>query len=215
MAVNLYSILDEVNAQILSFSQNDFLAKSSALIDSTLQSINFSEYGDVDLHCEANLILLSKKKNDLIKLALLSWVVPKNLGFYLRLALEQAVKYNNDLLEVGFIIQSKENSKIWLADRCQQLTGNQIFGNFLNATDWSEDRLSRLFKIKKVRNHRRANDPKFEKRIIGVGYKDKGTLPKSTSVGMKDLMLTSVQNQIEENRDINETLILFFEGFMH
>jgi hypothetical protein len=213
MSSNTHSILANVEKHIKLFAQNEFLAKSSAFIDSTLCSVNYG-FGDVDVHYELKLSLKDKSKESLIRLALISWYVPRTLGYYLRLSIDEATKNNSDLIEPRFIIESREKASIWLSSLCERRTANQIFGNFLNKLEWSNKFFANSFKVKKVRNHKRSNDPKYEKRYIGVGYKDKGTLPKETSVSNKDMQLTLVQNEIEYSRECTETLQSFFEGFL-
>jgi hypothetical protein len=214
MTVQLYSILNEVETFLQTSAQNEFLAKSSVFIASTLYSVNYSDYGDVDLHYEPKVVLRDKSKNKLIRLAIMSWYVPEELGYYLRLAIDPIIRYNSDFIEVDFICQSKMKCRIWLSEYCSKHNGNQIFGNFLDKNNWSEKFFESLIKLKRLRNHKRINDRKPEKRYIGVGYKDKGTLPKESSVKNSEMMLTSLQNQIEENRDISDSLKLIFEGFL-
>jgi hypothetical protein len=205
------SIFDEVQKRFQQIARNDFLAKSTVSISSTLQSINWN--GDLDQHYDLSLNILNKKKDNLIRLSLLSYYVPKELGFYLKLALEEIVK--NPCIEnseIRFILKSEQNKDLWLQSFLGSKTGNQIFGNFFNNNDWIETFKS--LRIKKKRNHKLKSDYVPEKRTIGVGYRDKGTLPKSTSPGsLRDLTLTSLQNKIYENRDKTDDLDKILEGF--
>lgn len=206
-----YSIFEECQKKLQQIAdRNNFLAEDSVFITSTLESVYQNK--DRDLHYDLKLIILNKKKDNLIRLALLSYYVPKNLSFYLKLQLEEICAQRIELQDVKFILSSEVNKNLWLENLTERLTGNQIFGNFFNNKEWIETLKS--YKIKKIRNHKRPSDPKPIKRTIGVGYKDKGTLPKSTSPGsLKQLSLTSVQNKIEQNRQAADDLYKVLEGF--
>lgn len=205
-----YSIFDEVQKKLRKFSDEKFLAKSSVLITSTLQSINW--VGEIDKHYEPKLIIKDKSRLNLLRLSILSYYVDKNLGYYLRDAIERLSEHRIELADVRFILQSEINKNLWLEDYIATHNGNQVFGNFLDKNEWLRTILS--FSVKKVRNHKLSSDKPAPKRTIGVGYRDKGTLPKSTSPGsLSQLSLTSVQNRIEENRQAAEDLEKILEGF--
>lgn len=214
MTVNLYSVLSEAEKKFLEFSSNEFLAKSSALIDSTLSTLNF--YGDIDRHYECKVVLHDCKKSTLEKLLCLSWFVPKNLGWFLRMAIHDKIQNNIDLVDLEFPLKSKSCFNVWISERISRRGTNWFFGNYLNKNDWESflKNLKTYFSVKRTRNHKRYNDITPEKRVIGVGYKDKGTLPKDSRGGIKNFMLTSVQNEIEESRDICESTRYLIEGFL-
>lgn len=213
--VNLDSVLKVAEQRLLEYSSNEFLAKSSALIDSTLQSI-YPRFGDVDLHYECQVVLIKKDKQSLEKLLVLSHYVEKNLGFYLRMAIHDQIRNNKDFVDLEFPLKSKNHFKIWICERIVQRGAHWFFGNYMNEKDWNSflDELKYLYKIKLRRNHKRYNDSTPEKRTIGVGYKDKGTLPKDSRGGIRNFMLTTVQNEIENSRDICETTRYLIEGFL-
>lgn len=216
MNINLYSILNEAEKKFRSFACNEFLAKSSALIDSTLQTINFSRWGDVDRHSEIKVILNDVSKTTLVKLLVLSYYVPENLGWFIRSAIHDEIHNNIDFVELEFPLTSKNHFMIWISDRIQRRGPHWFFGNFCNEKDWNlfPENGPKAIRLKIRRNHKRYNDTLPEKRTIGVGYKDKGTLPKDARGGMKNFILTSVQNEIELNRDICETTRYLIEGFL-
>lgn len=213
MSKNLYSILKNVEQVLNQYAKNEFWAKSTASIDSTLETIYW--YNDFDRHCEIKILLkLNIKRTELIRLAILSYYVPKTLGTYLRLAISQKVQNNIDLMEVQYIITSKDYMLLWLSDQCQTLTGNQIFGNMLNKNDWSEKSVSSLFKLRKIRNHKTYKDHCPAKRTIGVGYRDKGTLSKTHIVPIVRKPINITQTEIEDRRAQADTLTKMLEGFL-
>jgi hypothetical protein len=210
--------MNEAEKNFYRYSQeNEFLAKSSALIDSTLSTIFRKNFGNIDMHYEVKIVLSDKRKQYLEKLLILSYYVDKNLGWYLRSAIHDEIKNNIDLVDLEFPLTSKNQMRLWLSERIAQHGTNWFFGNFLNKKDWKEflNQLPSLMSIKRRRNHKRYSDTVPEKRTIGVGYKDKGTSPKLASPGSnKQFMLNSVHNELERNRDICETTRHLIEGFL-
>jgi len=210
MSNSFYSIFDKVQLTLRRFSEEDFLAKSSVLISSTLESINWK--GELDKHYEPKLIIKDKSRLNLLRLSILSYYVEKNLGYYLRTSLLDITANKIELSDVRFILKSEVNKNLWINDYIETHNGHQVFGNFLDKNEWL--RAIKSFSVKKVRNHKLSSDKPAPKRTIGVGYRDKGTLPKSTSPGsLSQLSLTSVQNRIEEGRQASEDLDKILEGF--
>lgn len=212
MTVFDYSIFESTIQKILSESTSrKNLAKSTVLITSSLSSLDWN--GDeVDGHFDTKIILLNKKKDNLIKLALLSYEINENLGFYLRQAIDAVCAQRPEYQDVKFIITNKINRNLWLNQHFAGLTGHQIFGNFFNKNQWNEVLAS--FKVKKLRNHSRPTDTKPTKRTIGVGYRDKGTLPIYHGVGSyQNFSDSSKQVEIEQNREKADDLYKILEGF--
>lgn len=206
-----YSIFDEVQKALSRFSREEILAKRSASIASTLESINWVD-GEIDKHCEPKIIIKDKSKLNLLRLSILSYFVDNNISYYLKLALLEISQNKLELSDIRFILKSKRSLDLWLSDYIATKTGNQVFGNFLDKNEWL--RAINSFSVKINRNHKLPKDHQPEKRTIGVGYRDKGTLPDSTSPGsLKDLCLTSLQNEIEESRQAAEDLTSLLEGF--
>jgi hypothetical protein len=55
---------------------------------------------------------------------------------------------------------------------------------------------------------------KAPKPFIGVGYKDKNSRPLDMRGSLYNFMLTSIQRNVEELRDLEESLVLITEGFL-
>lgn len=214
MSVNLYSVVEEAEKKLLDFSIEDSLAQRSATITSTLYSIN-PGYEDFDRHVEIRIVLLDKSKDALRKLIFLSWYLPdKNHGVLLRQAIQSQIENNRDLVELEFPLTSKGHCRIYLGELAQRKGPSYLFGNILNKKEWEPKILLSLYRIKRTRNYKTYKDRVPEKRYIGVGYNDKGTKAGDPRGGIQNFMLTSLQNQIEDNRDITETTKLFLEGFL-
>lgn len=213
MTVFDYSIFESTFQKFIQSSTNTrkFLAKSTVLVTSSLSSLEWNE-DDVDGHFDTKIILLNKKKDNLLKLAICSYELEENLGFYLRKAIDDVCAQRPELLDVKFILTNKINRNLWLNEHLAKLNGHQFFGNFMNTRAW-EDILS-SFKVKRLRNHSRPTDSKPQKRTIGVGYKDKGTLPKYHGVGSYvEFSESSKQFEIEQNREKADDLYKVLEGF--
>lgn len=212
MSKSLYSIFDGVQKKLRNFSDEKILAKSSVLISSTLESVN--SLNGLDKHYDLRLIIKDRSRNNLLRLSILSYYVEKNLGYYLRTSILDLCQNRIELQDIKFILMSEKNKNLWLKDYIETHSGNQVFGNFLDKNEWL--RTFNSFSVKRVRNHKLSSDRLPEKRSIGVGYRDKGTLPNSTSPGsLSQLSLTSVQNRIEENRQAAEDLYDIIKGFFY
>lgn len=214
MSKTNYSVLDEIEKKLSQFANDKNLAERSALVNSTLYTINYSKWGDVDIHKTVDILITNKSKHSLTRLSVLSWYLPENVGFLLRATIHDTIKNNSDLFELDYILKSKGHCCIWLSELLARKGAHYIFGNFLNKKEWSGKELVSLFRIKRTRNYKIHSDHLPEIVRIGVGYKDKGTLPADARGGMKNFMLTSVQNEIELNRELNRSLRGFFEGFL-
>lgn len=213
MTVFDYSVFESTFQKVLKKSPTTqkFLAESTVSITSILQTINWGEQ-DVDGHYESKIILLSKKKDILLKLALASYELHENLGFQLRLAIDEVCNQRGFLQDIKFIISSRVNRDLWLNNFFANKNGFQIFGTFFDTNEWSKVLTS--FKIKRIRNHSQPTDSQPQKRTIGVGYKDKGTLPKSHGVGsLKDFSDSTLQSEVEQNREKADDLYKILEGF--
>lgn len=213
MSKSFYSIFEDVQTEIKKISSNEYLASVAASVDSTLLTLGENEGR---FHKYPKLILDRKlSKDTLLKLAILSWYVPKNLGFLLRLEIEERIKNNIDLIEVNFCLQTKNQMLLFLSDFLNTKTGNQIFGNFLNKKTWLSICSRKCFYLKIRRNFKLKNEPSFHKRTIGVGYRDKGNLAEISSGNPNRFLdFTSLQNQIEKNRQSVESSKLILEGFL-
>jgi len=207
-----YSIFESTFQKFLQKSTNTrkFLAKSTVLVTSSLSSLEWNE--EVDGHFDTKIILSNKKKDTLLKLAIASYELEKNLGFYLRQAIDAVCAQRSELLDVRFILTSKINRDLWLNEHLANLNGHQFFGNFMNQRAWDE--ILSSFRVKRLRNHSRPTDSKPQKRTIGVGYRDKGTLPKYHGVGSYvEFSESSKQFEIEQNREKADDLYKILEGF--
>jgi len=205
--------LDIVNKKIQGFILEANLAHRTALIDSTLATIN-PGIEDGDYHFDVQISLLCKTKAEILRLTILSYWLPKTHGYLLRLEIDALIGNNSDFFEIRFLLKGKEHLLIWLRHKTLSKGRNYVINNLLDEKLWTEYLLNSLYKVKKVRNHKRNSDFVPEKRVLGVGYKDKGSRPKDARGGLKNFMLTLLQNEIEETRACSETLNLFFEGFM-
>ena len=213
MTMDSYSIMSQVERKLQSYASQANLAHRTALINSTLLSVN-PAYDDTDLHYELKIVLHSKTKAELIRLSILSWYLPDVHRCYLQEKLYNSVKHNSDLIEIEFLLKSKGHMRVWLSEKLSRIGAHAMFGNFLNKNDWSEKTILSLYSVRRIRNHKRHSDVQPEKRRIGVGYKDKGSRSKDARGSMYNFSLTQLHNQIMERRAETETLKSFLEGFL-
>lgn len=213
MTMDSYSIMSQVERKLKSYASQANLAHRTALIDSTLQSVN-PAYDDTDLHYELKIVLHSRTKAELIRLIVLSWYLPDTHRCYLQEKLFSSIKHNSDLFELEFLLKSKNHMRVWLNEKLSRVGAHAMFGNFLNKNEWSEKAILSLYSVKRFRNHKRHSDIQPEKRRIGVGYKDKGSRSEDARGSMYNFSLTQLHNQIMERRSETETLKLILEGFL-
>lgn len=212
MSSNLYSVFESVSSLIREKANLEFLAKMTVLVRTTLQSLNLKE-GDVDKHYDLKIVLLKKDFDTLFRLSLISYFVDQTIGSLLRLAILEEIKEKPEFLKITLICENK----IWfnqiLSDMLTTKSESSIFGYFKNDNQWIE-KLQNSFRIKRIRDHKLYNDPVFHQRFVGVSYKDKGHLPKSTEFPFSDQAQSWLQNRIEQERQSLEDLNLLVQGFL-
>lgn len=172
--------MDAVERKLVSLSANKFWAESSVVVASTLSSswMNRDKY-----HIKLPVLHFkkSKKSNLLFKLSIISWYMNPELGFVIREAIQPYVQNDIDLIHIKFSLYSKDWMLRVLKDELSTLHPNQVFGNFLNETEWNDSFFYSSIAIRKRKVYNIEWLPKNvkPKKTIGVGYNDKGTLPES------------------------------------
>jgi hypothetical protein len=214
MNYNLPVILEEMERKLTDFSTKDSLASRSAEITSTLQTIN-PGYNDFDIHLEVRVILKDKTLASLRTLMFLSYYLPnRNHGILLRFTISNYIKNNNDFMELEFPLKSIGHFRIYIAELVESRGPDYLFGNLLNKDTFKASNLLSLYRLKITRNFKTNKDRMPEKKFVGVGYSDKGTLAKDPRGGIYHFQLHRLQNEIENQRNINESTKLFLEGFL-
>lgn len=179
------------------------LAKMTVSINSTLSQCVDLERKPIQIKFK------SKKRKTLISLAILShYLEDKNLAFYLKDALLNLPEVPEYSL-IKFITKRKGNLELYLIEVSQERSNRYLFGNLLNHKDLI-DALNSIFVFKKSD----TGTPKA-KRMIGVGYRDKGHLPNYHEWYPKhDISLTEQQNIIEANRQAAHDLEDLISGLL-
>lgn len=139
-------------------------------------------------------------------LALVSWHMNENLGWMIRNEiLNQSLRFNLEIqINIQLICNNKQISQEFFKNS-HRYHPRKIFGNTLKS-------ILRTFKVIGFKRKNKTSIP--EPPRIGVGYKDKGSLPKSDHKTENDyeLELRSLE-QIQKKKSMNDTL-LFLEGLL-
>lgn len=190
--LDLQKSLAEADERILSCFDakvNKNLAKMTVSIASTLSRGIDQERKQIRVRFK------SKKRNNLLNLAILShYIEDDSLKFYLREALLDLPEVPEFSL-VKFITKRKGNMELYLKETLLNRGSCYLFGNKLNITELQESLYSFYFYFTTDTGSPRP------KRLIGVGYRDKGHLPNNVEwLPKHDIALTEQQIKIEEQR---------------
>lgn len=188
--LNLFQFNSEVAKKCSSVATNFF--RSSAL-----DSPNLRE------RFENRLRICTSDSDDLVVLSVVSWFIPEETGWLLRLELDEKIGNNLDLDWIRLLLSSKAECLIFLQETTLWHT-RDFFGNILTT-----QRLQRLAKaVKPVFKTLRPVTRAQRKR----GYKDKGTLRKIHE--QHDFSEhTSEQNEIEQRRLSSSQTIQLARGW--
>lgn len=142
---------------------------------------------------------------DFIRLGIVSWYLPEEIGILLRVDLEEKLKFlaKEDRILCQQFLFSKARMLIFLKETTLWHT-RDFFGNILGTTN----NLNRFFKLSPLR--RKVKRPQRKR-----GYDDKGSKVSDEKWKPKfDFTLTELQNQIEQERKSLKDTQLFIEGFL-
>jgi hypothetical protein len=200
-----YSILENAEKKLRSYASDKVWAEISVSVIATLTKV-FEKNMDLDVKFQ----ILSKNKNTLVSLSLLSWFLPKEIQSLLQLELHK-IKNRQDLNEVEFILTSINHCRIYLREVSDRKGPEHLFGNILDKRTF--ENLSKIVKLK-IRNEQLG--PKIpERNRIGVGYRDKGNLPDIARGGaLGSITDRSKMNEIELRRKETEGFNSFLKGFL-
>lgn len=184
-------------------ANNKFWAESTVAVTSTLTK-TWENRGSRTTSMPIVVFKQKKKANLLFKLAILSWYVDENLGFFIRDAIHPLVQRDVQLLHIKYSLISKSWMLKVLEDELAVLHPNQIFGNFLNENEWSEEFFCKAISVKIITEVNVEFDkrPISSRRTIGVGYNDKGTLPESWKPKAESFQDQQLHNKILARREI-------------
>lgn len=185
-------------------------AELTVVVNSALSKLseNYRDYR------EPVIILKSNKKRDILNLMVVCLLTTeKELKALIQLSLLENSTVKNDV-ELSLFARNEVYLKLYLVELVQKRGFNHLFSliNFKSTKDNSKSILSVLrFKRKKLGTDRHLIP---EKRRIGVGYRDKGSLP---SPGASRCSLGNVepresQTEIEKHRQILQDTTSLIEG---
>lgn len=202
---DVYSILKDVDKYLSNIVQNNKLwAEQAALITATLENHSQVLGSNIDYQ------IRNKKKETIRSLCIISWYLPDEIRYYLQEKLKQIVGINVDLQEEYIILQGKPYLNLYLVKIIQEKGLFHLYGNILDKTKFQFS----VFQLK-LRIRQNNKGPKIpEKRFIGVGYKDKGCLPEKHVTGLSKIDYKLTQLKIEQQRESNESYLLFLKGFL-
>lgn len=204
---SIEDVIQKLNCHI----DKSFWAKTSVAITTALSN-DLESCGRLK-YTEPRILVKSSKFQDLFKLAILSYELPVEVRYYLQRGIEQKIPNNPEYSLISIILKSKTFRDLVLLDYCRSKTAPQVFGNFLDKNNWNEKWIQKVLKIQVPRiQHNQPTIP--SKRRIGVGYRDKGSLPKTSCPGQDCFRDHNLQMKIEEHRKKMSDLELLLEGML-
>lgn len=185
-------------------------AELTVSVNSALSKLseNYQDYR------EPVILLRSNKKRDILNLMVVCLLTTnKEVKALLQLSLLENSTVKNDV-ELSLFARNEVNLKLYLIELVEKKGFNYLFSliNFKSTKDNNKSILSILkFQRRKLGTDRRLVP---EKRRIGVGYRDKGSLP---SPGASRCLLGNIepresQTEIEHNRQVLLDTVLLIEG---
>lgn len=196
-----------LDKKLQELSANKFWAESTVAVTSTLQQ-SWEDRGGRYTRFPRVVFRKKKRANLLFKLAIVSWYVDETVGFFIRDAIYPLVQQDITLIHIKYSLISKDWMLRVLQDELRTLHPNQVFGNFLNNNEWSEEFFSQAIDFKIITELNPIYDTRSVKsqRTVGVGYNDKGTLPESWKPKAEAFQDQKLHNQIIQRRTIYQQL---------
>lgn len=152
---------------------------------------------------EQELVLSSRKLDDLVALSVISWYVPKSLSILLRLELEKKME-SEDFFVLGLLLESKTQMILFLQEtRLWHI--REFYGNILR-----EKQIKYL--LKKL-HFRRRKTRKPQRSQWKRGYRDKGSR-RIDSDRHEFITYSAELKQHEFNQDTRQDTLSFLAGFL-
>lgn len=205
MYIDLINVLEHVNENIYQTVSSDKIsAEMTVLITAALK---FNDLVIKGVTKEIK-VKIPRKRIELETLSFLSWYMPEELGYLVRLQILEEIKFKYEFVQARLICTDKINMKFYFTNIVRDKGTQHLFGNTLD----KKLLLSVLHSLRIIIFNPRKLPPIPEQRRIGVGYKDKGHLPDNSRRTEKyDISFTQLQNEIELNNDTNETIFFLAE----
>jgi hypothetical protein len=219
-SVDSYSIMNEVELKLTQIANKYCEAEEFVRIITTLRKASKVRtdiqgnlyYKTFDINLSG-----SMKKYELRNLAIISWFLPKELRAPLIVAIQNKIGNNINLYDLKIFLKSKGLTMSYLLSYYYEKGGHNLFGTLLDETKFTIEHSLRFVKVKVQKSYMEYFEKsviKAPKPFIGVGYKDKNSRPLDMRGSLYNFMLTSVQRNVEELRDLEESLVLITEGFL-
>lgn len=147
----------------------------------------------------------SRKLQDYQSLALISYYVPEFLGWKIRLNLMEKMKYfsTNDQLRINPMLINRGICILFLFET-EEFSSHEIFGTLIEKG---------IQNLRKIEIFEKKN-PKVVPLIRRRGYKDKGSRRRKEQwLPSFDESLTSLQNELEERKQICSKILQFQEEY--
>lgn len=139
-----------------------------------------------------------------IRTAIISWYIPEEYGFLLRLEIEERIRSNEDIFWIQILLDSKASMLLFLLET-QRWHARDFFGNVLN-----ENLIVQVLKRIKPRykNVVKPKSPEYRR-----GYRDHGNLKFPHEVHeLGDFRRE--QMDLESERQDRKSTYLFMQGYL-
>lgn len=172
------------------------LAKDSEIL-SRITPIDWSRF-------ENSYVLKDKSVENLVRLSIFSWYIPREFGILLREEITQIISHREELDFIQLLLEAKPRMLLYLVMTTKWHT-RDFFGNVLNEKILRQSMmlLGCLYESKK----------KPKRTEYRRGYRDKGSL-KLLHEYHSFVDSTSEQNSLERQRIVRQQSLLFLRGFL-
>lgn len=151
---------------------------------------------------EQELVLPSRKLDDLIALSILQWYLPPELGMLIRLELEKMKSEDQFVLE---LLLSTKVKMILFLQETSLFHSRELFGNILN--------VKHLQYLLKSLHYRRRKTKKPTRTQWKRGYRDKGSR-RIDSDRHEFISYSAELKEHEYNEDTRKDTLSFLSGFL-
>lgn len=187
-------------------------AELTVSVNSTLSRLSGEE---LDSYMEPEIVLLSNKEIDLFQLLVVSLITEeKNVKYLLKRAISENPTFRNSAFLQSVL--DEDHLKLYLLELVNSRGIEHLYSvlNLKTARDNKKSILTLLKFKRKSLGTKRNQLP--EKRRIGVGYRDKGSLPEAGAKEFRaaNVLEYSFQERIYENRQRVKDTSDFIRGLL-
>ena len=179
-----YQMWEDIESRMKEIVATKFWTKISVIIDSALYSLHSVNREGTNDYYTYNVKITNTKHDFIRNLVVVSYYLPTNAKFLIQEELRE-ICVSKQYYELEQALDSYYHMKRMILDRVDEFNSKQFYGWLNQTLLWGEKCFARGVKVSKHRFYKKSEDRFLypEKRVIGVGYNDKGNLSESWKPG--------------------------------